>query len=137
LSHRSRLLHDRATIQAASPLNFPNMQQRPLLPPPPQNIGLDQLVPMLISQNAERGVRLEHNAEALLIRIIMHCGPIVIPFDLTPTQAREFAAGLDAQAELIAPEPLDDDDPVVIAPDGEALLAEFLEAALVQHPDTP
>jgi hypothetical protein len=137
LSHRSRLLREinnlQAATKAASPRNFPfpDMLGKGLATPVQQSVSLDQLVPTMISQGAERNCNLQYNVESGMIRIQTSCGPIVIPIDLTPEQAREFAAGLDAAAEEVDPEVIEDplEDPLVADPVAEALLAEFIENA--------
>lgn len=96
---RRQMEHEQRTIghalQAAGD-GFPNVQHRP---PPPQQIGPGELVGKLVEMGAAPGYKLQKCTVPPMVRLLATCGPIEIPLDFVPEEARRLSAAIALAAD--------------------------------------
>ena len=79
---------------------------------------------MLIASGAERKYRLMTSNEPDIVRVVAVLGPLEVPLDLTPVEARQMAANLIGAADNVkAPAA---EEPVPVSADAEALLQDSI-----------
>ncbi len=121
MSHRSRLAQHKAALQAPVP-TFANKQPAQ----PPQQLSIEQLVPMLVSKGAERRWKIMTSWEPPIVRLVAECGPIVIPLDYTPDEARKLIEALGLAVNVVDPPAAEGDIP--LSPELQDLLMQSMNA---------
>ena len=121
MSRRSQVNQQRAALNVPE-LAFSQPAQQPV------PLGLGQLVDVLIRQGAQRGWRLQTSLDPKVVRFIAICGPLEVPLDFTPEEARKLSALILKAAEVVDPQ-ASEDEPIPCSPEAEALLSEFMAAA--------
>jgi hypothetical protein len=128
MHHRSQVIREQNRLKS-TPI-VPTFANKQPAPPKPQQIGVDQLVALLLSQGAGRGYTVQ-TSEAdgpPVVRVNAQCGPLTIPLDFTPQEARDLSATIMVAADKLDPPPAEE-EPVTTSPEAEALLAEFIAKA--------
>lgn len=108
MSRHSQQLQARKALQNAP---------RPAAAQPQQQLGIDQLVPLLLAAGAKVGFALQTNDELKAIQVVATCGAIAIPVAISYDKAREMITGLTAALEKY--------DPQKAAEDAEALKGDY------------
>jgi hypothetical protein len=98
MSRRSQVIQQRKALDHAPILS-------PTLAPPthPVQLGLEQLAGLLMQQGAPRGWKLQTGTDPKLIRLIATCGPLEVPLDFTPDDARKLSQKILEAVESIDP----------------------------------
>ncbi len=99
MSHRSRLFQERNKLSSVVP-TFANKQPAP---PKPQQVGINDLIPMLISQGVPVQYKIETCDDPPVIRFTAVVGPLQIPLDFNPEQARAMIASFTAAVDKVDP----------------------------------
>ena len=126
MSARHRIARAKAAMQHTPirpvPPGFNNMQQRPVK----QDVGIDQLVPMLIQAGNLPRYTIGNNAEQKLVRIDTIVGPLSAPLIFDATNARLFAEQILDECDKVDPQDEQEEDTVEVSPEAEQLLAEAI-----------
>lgn len=104
------------------PPAFGNKQARPIQ----QQLGIEQLVPMLIQAGNLPRYTVGHNAEQKLVKITTIVGPLEAPLIFDAANARLFAEQILDECDKVDPQGEQEEDTVTVSPEAEQLLAEAI-----------
>ena len=114
MSRHSRAVQARKALEASPPV---------ISKPQGQQVGIENLVPLIIQSGAQVGMTLQYSAADKVIRFVAQAGPIQIPVDIKEMEkVRAFAGELNRLADEFDPPSDQPEEP--LRPELEELLAE-------------
>jgi hypothetical protein len=123
MSRRSQVIQQRKAFE-----NVPIIgRQAPAAP-----VDLNQLSRLLIEQGAPRRYMIQTSLNPSVVRLVAACGPLEIPLDLSPAEARRLASAIEGAAfvvDPVSPHFVEEEPPVPVSAEAEELLQEYIAAA--------